>query len=368
MGVYRRQDKAAYRYRFRHRGRAYEQGGFPSARRAQEAEWRRRGEVGALGPRRRGQAPLEDPTLKEYAARWLAAIEPALAPTTLRSYAERLRGHALPALGGTRVRDLGPAQLRAWLDAKRQEGHAPNSLRLMRAALSALLSDAAADGLIPTNPLLGQGRRRRQARPAAPEPLHPLSQADRDRVLGAAQQTSGINPYGLLFELLAKTGLRPSEAYALRPGDLDRTGHRLRVERAWLLGRLAPTKTRQPRWVDVPAGLWGRLAPRAGAWLFQNRQGTPLDHSRVARAFRRAARAAGCPQARLYDLRHTYASLRLAAGAPLTYVAAQLGHATATTTLRFYARWIPTAGQQWVEQDRREPGVTGGVDGTGAVG
>jgi len=55
------------------------------------------------------------------------------------------------------------------------------------------------------------------------------------------------------------------------------------------------------------------------------------------------------PAFRLYDLRHTFASLLLAAGAPITYVSAQLGHATPTTTLRFYAKWIPSKGRRWVE-------------------
>ncbi|MGH7334354.1 MAG: tyrosine-type recombinase/integrase [Candidatus Rokuibacteriota bacterium] len=54
------------------------------------------------------------------------------------------------------------------------------------------------------------------------------------------------------------------------------------------------------------------------------------------------------PHHRVYDLRHTYASLLLADGAPLTYVSAQLGHANPTTTLRHYARWMPKKGKRWV--------------------
>ena len=49
-----------------------------------------------------------------------------------------------------------------------------------------------------------------------------------------------------------------------------------------------------------------------------------------------------------HDLRHTYASLLLAEGAPLTYVAQQMGHSKPTTTLRFYAKWIPSKGRWWV--------------------
>ena len=55
------------------------------------------------------------------------------------------------------------------------------------------------------------------------------------------------------------------------------------------------------------------------------------------------------PHFRPYDLRHTFARLLLAAHAPITYVSSQLGHANPTTTLRYYARWIPTKGQRWVD-------------------
>jgi len=51
----------------------------------------------------------------------------------------------------------------------------------------------------------------------------------------------------------------------------------------------------------------------------------------------------------VYDLRHTYASQLLAAGVPLTYVSAQLGHAKPTTTLQHYAKWIPGGEQRFVD-------------------
>ena len=42
-----------------------------------------------------------------------------------------------------------------------------------------------------------------------------------------------------------------------------------------------------------------------------------------------------------HDLRHSWASHRLSAGADLAYVSAQLGHANPATTLRIYAHWVP---------------------------
>ena len=40
-------------------------------------------------------------------------------------------------------------------------------------------------------------------------------------------------------------------------------------------------------------------------------------------------------------MRHTFASLLLAAGEPITYVSRQLGHRDASITLRVYAHWLP---------------------------
>ena len=67
----------------------------------------------------------------------------------------------------------------------------------------------------------------------------------------------------------------------------------------------------------------GRFAPGRGVRAEAERHRLPQPHRRgrvAGKAFRRLLKAAGLPGFRLYDLRHTYASLLLAAGAPITYV------------------------------------------------
>ena len=77
--------------------------------------------------------------------------------------------------------------------------------------------------------------------------------------------------------------------------------------------------------------------------------GTPLDLYNTTRVFKRVLKAAELPNFRLYDRRHTFAPLLLAQNAPITYVAAQLGHAKPTTTLQWYAHWLPTNRRTYVD-------------------
>jgi integrase len=310
-------------------------------------------------------------TLREYATRWLAMVEADRAPNTHRSYAERLKRHVLPALGHLKLRLIHRAHIKAFLAEKRRQGHSKNSVRLMKAPLSALLSEAVDDGLIPVNPALQLGRRlggraNKLTQSERVQRIRPMTWEQRQAFLDAA---AAERRHFALFATLVYAGLRPGEGFALRPGDLDFPQRLIRVERAWSLRREKDTKTHDQRAVEMSRNLtrillehltWLKAeAFRCGwgqpEWLFPSEVGRPMDETKVGRVFRGVLRRAGLPAFRVYDLRHTFASLLLARNAPITYVAAQLGHANPATTLRFYARWIPSRGQRWVEVlDRRD--------------
>jgi integrase len=84
-------------------------------------------------------------------------------------------------------------------------------------------------------------------------------------------------------------------------------------------------------------------------WVFVNGRSRPFDDSRIRKRFRRLARLAGIANHRVYDLRHTFATLLLSKSAPITYVASQLGHTNPTTTLRWYAHWLPSDAARYVD-------------------
>jgi len=80
--------------------------------------------------------------------------------------------------------------------------------------------------------------------------------------------------------------------------------------------------------------------PEIPELAFCSETGGPLDERNVTRSWhrvRRKAVAKGVRPLRLHDARHTYASLALASGKSVRWVAAQLGHANPELTLRVYA-------------------------------
>jgi integrase len=318
-------------------------------------------------------------TLATYADQWLAQVSQNLRPQTLQSYRQLLRLYILPALGRIKVRRLHRAAIKNVLTAMRGNGLSKNTVRLARATLSVVLADAIEDGLIGFNPAKGLGGKQRR-RPDSMttderrQRIRPFTKEQVVRFMAAAVRFE--TRFALYFFTLVRAGLRPGEGLGLQWPDLDFLTRELHVERTLSAGRIEAPKTGESRTVDMSAQLthvvrklhvmrkaetlkrgWVEVPP----WAFCSEAGTPFDLSNAQKALKRTLKKAGLPVTHtLYDLRHTFAILLLADGAPLTYVAAQLGHAKATTTLQWYAHWLPRSDKRWVDAlDARSTGTSG---------
>lgn len=166
-----------------------------------------------------------------------------------------------------------------------------------------------------------------------------------------------------VFLLAVTSGLRPSEYLALRWDDLD-------LKKGMLAVRRTLEQDREDGWIPEETKRAGSrrtvklqdtmitalLEPRdrqtfqrkaAGdRWrdhglVFATSVGTPIHERNLVRDFKRIVDAAGLPSIRLYDLRHTAATLALAAGVPPKVVSEMLGHASVAFTLDTYAHVLP---------------------------
>ena len=321
-----------------------------------------------------------DILLRDFVEQWKRLEVDRVGTRTYQGRVASLTRYVLPFLGHVRVRAiqrhhvidlLGRLQKQTKLhqtSIKRRRGRpepkpetlGPNTIRLAKDAISVVLGLAVDRGLLKVNPArqLGPYSRLRGAR-KEPNPMNAVQ-------LSAFLTAAGEIPiYGTLFTLIAKAGLRPSEARGLKPDDIAWHTRTARIQRSLEPDNSEkPTKTYETRDVDLSAELattlrqyveWlDRHARTEGwgeaHWLFPGPDNKPLDESLVRRSFRRALKRAGLRAFSTYDLRHTFASLLLCLGTPLLYVSRQLGHKNATTTLKWYARWIPGTGERWVDR------------------
>jgi integrase len=85
---------------------------------------------------------------------------------------------------------------------------------------------------------------------------------------------------------------------------------------------------------------WG-AAWSDGGWVFTAEDGTPLHPGVITKRFGEAIAATELPRIRLHDLRHTSATLALAAGEHPKVVQERLGHATISQTMDTYSHTTP---------------------------
>lgn len=161
-----------------------------------------------------------------------------------------------------------------------------------------------------------------------------------------------------LFVVLIHTGVRPGEAAGLKWEDLD--GPVLRVRRALKEIRpgqkkeLGPTKTGKPR--SIPLGrkalsALARLRQEQNTWrvytegifqdedfMFSTSTGSPLDFQNIRNQhFKPMLERLGLPDIRLYDLRHTSATILLKEKVSPKIVQERLGHSTIKLTMDTYS-------------------------------
>jgi site-specific recombinase XerD len=167
-----------------------------------------------------------------------------------------------------------------------------------------------------------------------PEPLTPDEVA---AIIGGCspRARTGIRNRALLV-LLYRSGLRISEALALKPSDVDLARHTVRVlhgkgNKATVRG-FHPTATDAlARWIDTRKGLGLRNGP-----LFCTLDGRPLHDQYVRLLLGRLAVKAGIDKrVHPHGLRHTFADELRAAGVDVVVISKLLGHSSIAVTSRY---------------------------------
>jgi integrase len=180
-------------------------------------------------------------------------------------------------------------------------------------------------------------------------------------------QAAALMPHGLIFEFALLSGMRPEEYLALQWKDVDLERSTVQVRRALVRHKKSwsfeePKTARSRRTIFLPTAVLQRLAAHkrtqaearlkvGAAWqaldlVFCGEGGTPHTIPNLTyRYFRPILTKAKLPRIRLYDLRHSCATLLLIAEENPKVVSERLGHSTIVLTLDTYSHVLPTMQQ-----------------------
>jgi len=297
-------------------------------------------------------------TVGEYARDWLAAVESTIRPSTFYSYRLVMNSYVVPRLGRLRLSGLTPAQLgRFYAELGTSGGKtggslSPTTVRYAHTVLGKALQDAVGWGLIARN----VARAAKPPRKATPN-MTVWSPAEARRFVELVRDD---RLYALWF-LLLTTGLRRGEAVGLRWADIDLDGGVLSVSRAiasvdGVAMETEPKTARGRRAIALDPGTVDALRKHrerqaaerevvGDGWsesgaVFTYPDGRTLHPDHVMVTFRRLVTGAGLPLIRLHDLRHTAATLALAAGVHPKVVQERLGLSSIGITLDTYSHVV----------------------------
>ena len=309
------------------------------------------------------QKKKKAPLFKDFAAGFMQTYSAMNhKESTQDSYQTALDRHILPYFGDMPLDEISRKDVKEFLTRKQTE-YLPAgkdkkakkkrlsaaTVRNLKAYLSAVLSEAVDDEMITFNPAAGTGRlikraKSKEIRPFTWEEVALFEEAMKER----------YPRYYPLFLTALRTGMRLGELVALKPGDLDFKGKFIEVRRSYSRGHLTTPKSGKGRRVDMSAGLAEVLrlhlvarkkeAIRKG-WgetpelLFYSESGGLIEINNLRkRVFYKCLEKAGIRRIRIHDLRHTYATLRIATGHNISDVTTSWG----TTRLKSRSMFIIT--------------------------
>lgn len=296
--------------------------------------------------------PTED-SVAAFLERWLATVKAKIRPTTYECYRQTIEKHIVPGLGSAQLARLSPLQIQGLFDQMHTDGKSGRMQVLVYTVLSLALRQARKWQMIAGSPMEGVDRPRHQK-----QEFHVWS-AEQAQTFLEATKDHRLHP---LFVLALNTGMRQGELLGLQWSDVDLAARTITVRHTLvevqgkILG-LGPVKSAAGRrTITLSATTVASLKRqqevlmaeglRASPYVFPARDGNPYLKGYVIKSFKKLGKKAGLPKIRFHDMRHTNATLLIAARVDPKTVQKRLGHSNISMTLGTYSHFVKEADER----------------------
>jgi len=271
-----------------------------------------------------------------------------IADTTYRRYESLTRLHILPALGHMKIRNISKNHVNAFIEKMDEEGQSARSCQQTRALLSAAFKRAVQDDLISLNPVTHS----RPVKVDSPQ-IHPLSVEEAKHLLEVTQDAymQARTRIAVLY------GMRQGEALGLQWKDVNLDSGEVfvwqqiqKVKGSYVFVKLKSKYS--VRTLELDSATINALRAHKAAqntqrlkvgdeWqdfdlVFPGTKGQPQNSHTDYFRWQKALAAAGLPEKRLHDARHTAATMLYDQGLDIETIRRFLGHASVLLTSRTY--------------------------------
>jgi integrase len=284
--------------------------------------------------------PVRRTTFAEFSGNWKDQVIGLLKPSTAKVMTSHLRFHLVPAFGRLRLDEIGQEQVQMFV-GKLSKGRSRHTILNVLGTLASVLKMARKWGYA----VAGYQQ---------PDLVIPCSKPRKPGRFFTAEQVRSIlalasGPWRTIFALAAMTGLRPGEVLGLSIDDLDFEQRLIFVRcSAWYSHLISPKSNRSVATVPMPGPLAEVLTNYLASWrpnekrlLFSNRRDNPYSENKVVqKRLWPILDALSIPRCGMHAFRHGHGSLMHSSGASLKVAQAQLRHADASTTSRYYLHVI----------------------------
>jgi integrase len=284
--------------------------------------------------------------VSDYLWQWLEGKKLEVRTQTIQSMRTKLK-HIVTEIGDMRLDAVTPAHIRrAYRSAL--DHLSPRTLSVVHTHLQEAFKDAVEESFIAKNPMRSVPMPRWEDQERAL--LDPAQ-------LGLLLAKLETHRHYALYALLAFTGIREGEAFALKWSDIDWDAGSLKIQRGlarlpgggYVLGPLK-TKGSRRRIKIVPTLLdalrhhqdrqvfemSGKTWEEPGL-VFAGLRGQPLNASLARNGLVAALQEAGLPPMRIHDLRHSFATIASSGNVQPQNLQRLMGHSNLSTTFGIYA-------------------------------